>query len=173
MSGRLTAGATRAMAVVLALGLAGCAAPTDAARETPRFDGRPAIDFEATLLVQSARQDSWLRAGDTITARIRATPNDGAQTSGQVVGTMEYDGVPIWYAARSDSAAFQATYFTHTELGDRLISVFWRDNLAGARLVLIMDPQTFTLQWVVTATEPTGALIEIASGTGGRGSAPM
>ena len=159
--------------MVLALGLAGCAAPTDAARETSRFDGRPTIDFEATLLVQSARQDFWLRAGDTITVRIRATPNDSAQTSGRVEGMMEYDGVPIWYAALSDSAAFQATYFTHAELGDHLISVFWRDDLAGARLVLIMNPRTLMLQWVVTATQPTGALIEIASGTGGRRSGPM
>jgi hypothetical protein len=173
MSARLTACATMAIAMVIALDLAGCAAPTDVARETPRSDGRPSIDFEATLLVHSARQDSWLRAGDTVAARIRATPNDGAPAFGQVEGTMEYDGVPIWYAARSDSAAFRATYFTHAELGDRLISVFWRDNLSGARLVLIMDPQTLALQWVVTATEPTGELVEIASGTGGRGSRPI
>ena len=33
---------------------------------------------------------------------------------------MEYDGVPIWYAALSDSAAFQATYWHNRLYNDAM-----------------------------------------------------
>lgn len=150
-----------AIVMTLMIGAAGCDRPT-AADPGGIVEGESS--FVALLVTDSAQSTYWLQPGDTITVRIRVTPErDDAGRNG---GTIGYDGVAVWSPSREPSAAFEAGYFTHPELGERLIGVFWGDNPAGARLVLIVNPDPLALDWIVTASDSAGDLIEIASGRG-------
>ena len=157
-----------AVAWLVALGAAGCAAPTEPPDDPKRSGGGVAVTFDATLSVASALPGSWLRVGDTVTVTLRIAPGDEPGSTGQTEGTIGYEGVPIWYPAPSGTGAFEASYFTHAELGDRLVSVFWGEHLAGARLVLIVDPHRLAMQWAVTVSGAEGQAIEVARGTGAR-----
>ena len=153
--------AVGAMVMTLLIGAAGCDRPTAADPDGIAEAGESS--FVVALVADSAQSTYWLQPGDTIVVQIRIKPEPRAGLTG---GTLGYHGVAVWSRNREPSAAFEAGYFTHPDLGDRLISVFWGDNPAGARLVLIVNPDPLTLDWIVTASGAEGDLIEIASGRG-------
>jgi hypothetical protein len=158
----MSARARRAMAVTLGAALAalgGCSEPTRSAE--PRLKPH-ALSFDALFVVDSARQTYWLSPGDTIAVRLTVEPDDSRRSD---KGLFRYAGVPIWMSAPADSANFVTSYFTVEQLPDHLIGVFWGEQVAGTRLVLILDPERLSLQWAVT-TNDQGSLIELASGTG-------
>ena len=155
--------AVGAMVMTHMIGAAGCDRPT-AADPGGIAEGSES-SFVALLVTDSAQSTYWLQPGDTITVRIRVTP-ERDDHAGRTGGPLGYDGVAVWSRTREPSAAFEAGYFTHPELGERLISVFWGDNPAGARLVLIVNPEPLTLDWIVTASDAEGDVFEIASGRG-------
>lgn len=165
MTGRLSPVGTLATMAALMLG-SGCTGATDVPEERHRLGERST--FDVMLVVDSAIQAHWLRAGDSVSVQLRIEPDESAERVGTIEGIMRYSGVPVWYPARGDSAAFQTSYFTHSELGAHLIGVFWGANVGQSRLVLIFDPSRLALQWSVTANDASGDLIEIASGTGHR-----
>jgi hypothetical protein len=156
--------AVGAVVMTLMIGAAGCDRPTAADPGGIAEGGESS--FVVVLVTDSAQSTYWLQPGDTITVRIRVTPEPREGHAGRTGGTLGYDGVAVWSRTREPSAAFEAGYFTHPELGERLISVFWGDNPAGARLVLIVNLDPLTLDWIVTASDAEGDLIEIASGRG-------
>ena len=156
--------AVGAMVMTLMLGAAGCDRPTAADRVGIADGGEASFVF--LLVTTSAQSTYWLQPGDTTTVRIRVTPEPRRGHAGRSGGILGYDGVAVWSRTREPSAAFEAGYFTHPDLGERLISVFWGDNPAGSRLVLFVNPDPLALDWIVTANDAEGALIEIASGRG-------
>ena len=157
-----------ALVWLVTLGAAGCAAPTEPPDDPGRSGGGAAVTFDATLAVSAALPGSWLRVGDSVAVTLHIAPGDDGTAAGQAEGTIGYEGIPIWYPAPSSAGAFEASYFTHAELGDRLIGVFWGEHLAGARLVLIVDPNRLAMQWAVTVSGADGQAIEVARGTGAR-----
>lgn len=162
MSARARRTASMAVPAVI-VAILGCGEPTQPSTQ-PRLQPND-ISFDALFVVDEALSSSWLSAGDTIAVRLSVEPSEPSTSAGRVEGTFRYAGVPIWYAAPSDSASFAASYFTVEHLEDHLVGVFWGEQVAGTRLVLILDPERLSMQWAVT-TNSGGALIELARGTG-------
>jgi hypothetical protein len=147
------------MVLTLALGVAGCAGPTEPADSAGQGQPGPSM-FVTTLVVRSARAGFWLQPGDTVTVRIGLAPDDSTASS----GTVTYIGLPLWGSASSPVGTFETSYFTHPDLGDRLIGLFLGASVAAARLVVFIDPDPLGMAWAVTASGPAGENVTLAAG---------
>lgn len=165
----LSSAVVGSVVLTLALGVSGCSdatAPTDEQRRL----GADESSFLVTLVVRSAEPGHWLRAGDSVSVRVTLAPDDSAARAGSSEGTITYVGVPLWGSASALSGSFETDYFTHPELGDRMIGLFFGANVAAARLILFVDPDPLGVTWAVTASGAGGESVTLARGDGVIGS---
>jgi hypothetical protein len=159
----LSSAAVGTLVTALALGAASCRTPTGVPDE-PTLVAPAVTTHAAILVVRSALDGHWLAAGDSVAVRLSLAPDEEAGREGRAAGVIAYDGVPVWRAARGEAGAFATTYFTHDDLADRLIGVFFDPDIARGRLLLFVRPEPFAITWVVTASGADGAPVELARG---------
>lgn len=155
--------AVRALGLAVALALSGCTSPTDAAGDPSRLLP-PGSTFDVTLVVRESLPAYWLQPGDSISVRLSL--DGGAREPGRSEGSVAYEGIPIWAPAPVPSGAFESSYFTHPDLGETLVSLFWGGSINGQRLILFIDPESLGVAWAITVTDSAGQLIDVASGEG-------
>jgi hypothetical protein len=161
----LSSAVVGSVVLTLALGVFGCSdapAPTDPQRRI----AADTSSFLVTLVVRSADSSHWLRSGDSVSVRVTLAPDDSAARAGGPEGTITYVGVPLWGSASALSGSFETDYFTHPELGDRMIGLFFGANVAAARLILFVNPDPLAVTWTVTASGAGGESVTLARGDG-------
>lgn len=149
--------------LVWALVALACRAPT-AAPDEPSLVPPSSTAFSVLLVVRTARDGHWLRAGDSVRVRLTLEPDEAATGAGSSEGRITYAGVPLWATAPAAPGAFATTYFTHEDVTGRLIGLFFGDDIARGRLLLLVRPDPVAVTWIITASGPDGEPVELARG---------